>query len=58
MSNRKPRFTPITINATTLNALADEVAALTEEVASLKKQLGSKASTSTKPKEAPPEGEG
>lgn len=56
MSNRKPRFTPITINATTLNALADEVAALTEEVASLKKQLASKGGT-LKPKEAPPEGE-
>lgn len=56
MSNRKPRFTPITINATTLNALADEVAALTEEVASLKKQLASKGGT-PKPKETPPEGE-
>lgn len=39
MSKSKPRFTPVNINATTLNELADEVAALQAEVASLRSSL-------------------
>lgn len=51
MSKSKPRFTPVNINATTLNELADEVAALQAEVASLRSALSTVAASKQKEKE-------
>lgn len=55
MSKSKPRFTPVNINATTLNELADEVAALQAEVASLRSSISTVAATKQKQKEPPKE---
>lgn len=47
----KPRFTPLNINATTLNELADELEAVKSELQALRASISTAATQAVKQKE-------
>lgn len=51
MSKSKPRFTPVNINATTLNELADELEAVKSELQALRASISTVATQAGKHKE-------